>query len=459
MSGQEDYKRQKQKVIDLKRNNEEVPPVELYKLAGLLQRWAVSDKLPVCLLCQDSSKKVSQLGHIIPHSMLKLVKDLRTLDFVRGANSHTHAYAYKIFCMDCESRFQQGETWMNAKFFEHFFKNPKEKIEVKTKMEIRCEGGESVVFPWFFYIIISIVWRCLAVIPDSCGFLELLEVMRKFLINWNANIAEVGQKIKLFLFAPNEGVDNKLEGCQQNSFCFYQFFHANFEKIPKKSGWIYLGPLHVNFYFSEPSVDLLNLEYGIMPIDTEVASRCPECELTAEADTFVIDESKSRFFPPEMFDQICKVSEVVSSTRLRVPGASRRPTRQDVPKVRGLFLHLLPKDVSYNKGKFDFPSSIYKHFFEDVRPAVISVGVMIGNKRGLFVSLGNAFGDGRELAIGLLVQGDNTVTYMKGVHIPQNVCNREGRPVDLTTPPFKKMIEAHYKDTLQKKFDNALSRK
>ena len=449
MSGQEDYQRQKQKVIDLKRNEEEIPPVELYKLAGLLARWAVSDKLPVCLLCQDSSKKIAQLGHIIPHSMLKLSGRNHNLDQVRGADSSVSKFGYFAFCRECEERFQQGETSMNPEFFEQFFKNPKERVEIKAKKEIK-----GVVFPWFFYTLISIVWRCLAIIPESYDFVEPLEVMRKFLINWNDNTAEVDQKIKLFLFAPNESIENKLKDCLEKSFIFYEVFYAKFEKIPQKCGWLFLGPLHVNFYYSQPSMDLLNLEHGIMLRDTDPAFIGQHCRLGAEAGTFIIDECKSRFFPPDQVDVLCKIAEDISSSRLRVSGGSKKPTAQDAPTVAAQFLHLLPKDVSYNNGKFEFPP-IYKHLFKYEQPDAMKIeGVMIGNKRGLFISLFHALGHNKELAMGLLVQSDNTVTYMKGFQIPQNIYSG-GDPMDLTTPPYKEFIEELYKNYLHDRFDNA----
>eukprot|EP00112_Aurelia_sp_Birch-Aquarium-sp1_P012976 Seg2733.3 transcript_id=Seg2733.3/GoldUCD/mRNA.D3Y31 product="hypothetical protein" protein_id=Seg2733.3/GoldUCD/D3Y31 len=342
-SGQEDYKRQKQKVIDLKKNRKEIPPVELYKLAGLLSRWAIS--LPVCLLCQDSSKKIQQLGHIIPHSMLKLVKENYTYDLVRGANSSVSKFGYFVFCMDCQSKFQQGEIRMNPEFFEHFFNNPKEKVKIKAKIKVKGEDDEIVVFPWFFYTLISIVWRCMATNPDSCDFVEPLELMRKFLINWNANTAEVDRKIQLYLFAPNEAVDDALEGFQNHTRrIFYEFFCGYFAKVPQVHGWIFLGPLHVKFYYSKPPLfvgdgQIINIIHGANPAFIH------NCKLTVEADTFVIDESKSRYFPDAEinFDMFTESFYSVST-----PGAQT---------VEAHFSHLLPKDVSYKKGKFDFPST------------------------------------------------------------------------------------------------------
>eukprot|EP00112_Aurelia_sp_Birch-Aquarium-sp1_P026717 Seg9674.1 transcript_id=Seg9674.1/GoldUCD/mRNA.D3Y31 product="hypothetical protein" protein_id=Seg9674.1/GoldUCD/D3Y31 len=450
MSGQEDYKRQKQKVIDLKKNKKEIPPVELYKLAGLLARWATSDKLPVCLLCQDSSKKIKQLGHIIPHSMLKLVNNIRTYDLNRGADSSVSKCGYFVFCTDCESKFQQGETHMNPEFFEQFFNNPKEKVVIKAKIKKKGKDDEIVVFPWFFYTLISIVWRCMATCADSCDFVEPLEVMRKFLINWNANTAEVDQKIQLFLFAPNEAVDHKLEGCQQYRRIFYECFCGNFSKVPQH-GRILLGPLHVHFYYLQPSLDepddecLDFLEDGIF---------IGHCKLTAKADTFVMDESKSRCFPDLNDDGLLKFANESFSYMSRIPGSFKEPTTSGAQTVEAHFLHLLPKDVSYKKGKFAFPSSIYKPVFEDDDDVSQITGVMIGKERGLFVSFINGLGNGAELAMGLLVQDDNTVTYMKGVNVRQKFYIN-GKQLDQKTPLRKEWIEELYKDLLHEKFDRA----
>ena len=70
-SGSEEYENLKKKVTDQKNDGKEVSPGDMYKLAALLARWRIKDRLPICLLCRKLDSKPEGLGHIIPHSVLK----------------------------------------------------------------------------------------------------------------------------------------------------------------------------------------------------------------------------------------------------------------------------------------------------------------------------------------------------------------------------------------------------
>ncbi len=66
-----EYDEKKSEVVEQIRNKS-VKPEDLYILATLLTIYASNDSLPLCLLCQkNEAKEPFQLGHLIPHSILK----------------------------------------------------------------------------------------------------------------------------------------------------------------------------------------------------------------------------------------------------------------------------------------------------------------------------------------------------------------------------------------------------
>ncbi|CAH3191732.1 unnamed protein product, partial [Porites evermanni] len=107
VSGSEEYKDLKKKVMEQKKHGKEVSPGDMYKLAALTARWAVTDRLPICLLCRKLDSKPEGLGHIFPHSVLKEAKQKKFFDHVRGAEGGVSNFGYYAFCKVCEEVFQQ----------------------------------------------------------------------------------------------------------------------------------------------------------------------------------------------------------------------------------------------------------------------------------------------------------------------------------------------------------------
>ena len=139
--------------------------------------------------------------------MLKAAGHDKFFDFIRGTEAGISRMGYYFFCSDCENIFKQGEDFFNHRFFKQLFENPEKKIVVTATEVLKVKN-----FPWLYYTLISIVWRALCVIPECVNFIEVLECLRKYLLNWEAFRKTLGTKVKLFLFAPNSKIDEKLRG-------------------------------------------------------------------------------------------------------------------------------------------------------------------------------------------------------------------------------------------------------
>jgi len=163
--------------------------------------------------------------------------------------------------------------------------------------------------------------------------------------------------------------------------------------------------------------------------------------LTTATDKFTIGKKTTRIFPVKYYDDIVKIGNNLLSATTRLPSAGKQLTSSS-PVWQGTELLLLPKDVSYNSSEvtFAFNADIYKE-----RENIVNVGagsrfkidrVKRGTEKIIFVAVKGALENGGDLAMGLNVNDDGTVQYMKGVHIPASVVG-----VDLTQPPFKEVIE------------------
>ena len=423
-----DYKELKESVIDQKKTGK-LKPSDLYKLASLLARWKTTDKLPVCLLCRDLSKQPSQLGHIFPHSVLKEAGHDKFFDFIRGTEAGISRMGYHFFCPDCENIFKQGEDSFNPLFFKELLKNPEKEIVVKATQDLKGKN-----FPWLYYTLISIVWRSLCVIPECVNFIEVLECLREYLLNWEASKETVDTKVRLYLFAPNSKINEKLSADSEAYRYFYDMFHAYFNRIISRDqtesinaymGRVFCEPLHVYMTYSEKNLALDKWE-GSM--------------LTTGRVSFTIKDQDNRFFPVDQYDGIVEWGSKLLSSTTRLPSADKDSTSSSF-KVQASELMVLPKDVSYDEtnDEFALSSEIYKERSKmDVRQyskTLTFVKAKRGNEKILFVAVKNSLCNGGVVAVGLKFNDDGTVSYMKGVHIPTNLTEY------LTTPPFKQGIE------------------
>ena len=422
------------RVVNQQKREGIVQPRDLYQLAQLLARWKKEDTLPVCLLCQDVSKKITQKGHIFPHSLLKEAKMDNFLDFIRGAEARVSKMGYYAFCPDCEQKFQQGEVHLNPKFFKEFFHKPDERIKVKVQ--------DDKGFPWLFYACISIVWRSMCFIPLNSEFIEVLECLRRYLLDWTYS-GEMNEKVKLFLFAPNSEIEQKLLTEGSHRRFFYETFHARFQMEPLDgqgcSGWIFCGPLHMYVLYM-PSKDRFEVYRSREDFNEwEVRSM-----LETNTKQFTIGRKDARIFPMSMYDLIVKWGMEVLSSIVRLPGQAGT-SNSSVNLVEGTHLHLLPKDVSYNAAsdEFSFNSKFFKQEKEFRNAHVTIVKVSRGKEKIIFVAVKGALKNGSgEVAIGLTMNSGGTVSYMKEVVIPHKVVEGE----DLTDPPYRAHIEKLCRD-------------
>ncbi|KAL9966302.1 hypothetical protein ACROYT_G024355 [Oculina patagonica] len=438
LTGNEDYKQLKESVISQKRENK-VNPSDLYKLASLLARWKPNDKLPVCLLCRDTSKKPTQLGHIFPHSVLKKAGKKKFFDLTRGTEAGISKLGYHAFCGDCEKRFKQGEDWFNPQFFEKLVNNPQEKIQVGATRDL-----EGKKFPWLYYTLISIIWRLLCFYSSCCEYIEILELFRNYLLDWEASQKAMDSMVELSLFAPNSDVTEMFNAKELAFFhrYFYNTFHPVFRKADRFNkesngvwAYIFCGPLHVKMNYNEE--------------DSKASKSFEEWEtlsmLTNKDDNFTIGDQDSRIFPVlvhiEFLTEGSRDMSWISQLLL-----AERDSTSSSPAVQApwtcTYLHLLPRNVSYNAStdKFELSSDIYKEITEIVidegqHPKIfIFVKAKRGNEKILFVAVKGGFFGGGEIAMGLNVDPDGKVSCMKGAHVRQAIkCS-----IDLKDPPFKK---------------------
>lgn len=434
-SGSEKYKKLKEKVEGQKKLGKEVSPGDMYELAPLMARWAVNDRLPICLLCRKLDSKPITLGHIIPHSVLKEAGRDTIFDHFRGAEMPVSKFGYYAFCKGCEEVFQKGEVYFNKEFFRPFLANVDGKIEINVTNDS---------FPWLYYCLISIIWRLLCFVPhenSTCIQLRIqaLEYLRNYLFNWEKETGEIDARVKLFLVAPNCQVDEMLKDNEVNRRFIYEMFSG--ETFPVRIGSqnglsvrLFCGPLHVNMVYMECD---LGAEFSVVLKDMSGL-------LTTKTNKFTIEDKKTRIFPTCYYKQVVEFGMANVSATPRLPSAGKKANNTS-PVLQAAYFHLLPKDVSYNRklNIFEFREDWFEKKGDHRRGAfhITEVRRKGNNEKIVFVAILGGLKNGGEYAMGLNVNSDGTVQYMKGVKIPQNVVG-----VDLSFPPYKDEFEKLLKD-------------
>ncbi|XP_038046496.1 uncharacterized protein LOC119720741 [Patiria miniata] len=434
MASEKDYKEQKDRVIKQKREGR-VDPLDLYKLAPLLHRWRPSDKLPVCLLCHDVTKTPTQRGHLYPLSILREAGRDMFLDCSRGTGVTASKLAYYAFCPDCEGKFQQGETHLNPKFFKRLFHNTDQRLKVTTQND---------GFPWLFYSCISIVWRILCFSSQNVDCFQLLECLRRYLLDWqdSKQIHHVQYKVKLFIFAPNSELDQQIkpDGSTNQRF-FYEMFNAYISKEPTGTepegcaAWISCGPMHILMFYSEANFKAYHMGPEDEHLELEILSM-----LETETETFTVGDKASRCFPVEMYDQIVKWGTKVVSSAHRLPEEQATASSESLLHVDATHLDLLPRDVSYDTVTDEFGLPSMFRVEPTMRPcgSVTIVKASRGSDNLLFIAVKKALANKGHIALGLKINSDNTVSYMKGAAPNRSI---QGGMYS-TQPPLKEYIEA-----------------
>ena len=430
-SGSEKYKELKQKVIEQKRRGEEVSPDDMYKLAALLARWAVRDRLPICLLCRKLDSKPEGLGHVIPYSILKEAGRDKFFDHVRGAEGGVSNFGYYAFCKGCEQVFQRGEDYFNPEFFKPFLADVDGKIEINVKTDR---------FPWLYHCLISIIWRLLCFVPQNSTYIciQALEYLRNYLLNWEKETGKIDERVKLFLFAPNCEIDEMLKDNEVNRRFFYEMFTGDIFLSPTDSPnvlsvWLFCGPLHVNMVYMGCD---FTAEFSVKRLEDSL--------LTTETNKFTIEDKKTRIFPVGYYEQVVDSGKSIVSATARLPSAGKKADSTS-PVSQAAYFHLLPKDVSYDRNLniFGFSEDRFEKQGCYCRGAfcITEVKRKGNNEKIVFVAILGGLKNGGEYAMGLNVNSDGTVQYMKGVNIPPNVVG-----VDLSDPPFKDEVEKLLQD-------------
>ena len=283
-------------------------------------------------------------------------------------------------------------------------------------------------------------------VPENGKFIEVLECLRSYLLHWQTE--KINAKVKLFLFAPNSEIDQKLGSDKIKRRFFYELIHFHILgelstiDLNFLAAWLRCGPLHVCMIYSKDYFRSAKGEWKKFIEEWEMMS-----QLTDETETFTIGDKKSRFFPIELYEQIVEHGKYILSSTARLPSFGTGTTNNS-PRFEGTHLYLLPKNVSYNKetGDFEFDSGIFKERTDaDVSPysLVKIVRVKQGSQKIIFVAVKGGLSNGGEVAMGLNVNADGTVQYMKGVNIPgPHAVDGE----DINEPPFKNDIEALVSD-------------
>lgn len=115
--------------------------------------------------------------------------------------------------------------------------------------------------------------------------------------------------------------------------------------------------------------------------------------------------------------------------------------------MQAAYFHLLPKDVSYDRklNIFEFREDMFEkkgcHHRDTF--SITEVKRKGNNEKIVFVAIRGGLKNGGEYAMGLNVNTDGTVQYMKGVNVPPKDVVKGG---DLMVPPFKETIEKLLED-------------
>ena len=257
------------------------------------------------------------------------------------------------------------------------------------------------------------------------------------MLNWETEPEEIDARVKLFLFAPNCKIQEMMKAENQEIYegFFYNMFSGTIfcsEDPNLLTVWVFCGPLHVTMLYKGVNWSCDSFKDSL---------------LTTETSKFTIKDKNTRIFPDCFYTTIVQFGKSRLSDFFRSLSAGKEANSTSETLVfQVTHLHLLPKDISYNRdqNKFDFSEDRFEKKGVYVRGAFTITEVeRKGNKEKIvFVVIPNGLASGGEIAMGLKVNTDGTVEYMQDVKIPKNVVN-----ADLSVPPFKEIIEELLKDS------------
>ncbi len=341
---------------------------------------------------------------------------------------------YRAFCGECEDRFSKnGEAYLNELFFKPFYEKQEEEI---TRCILNKDGQ-----PWLYFSILSIVWRCLCFVPDCTRFVNILEYLRSFILDYpnQTNQSDIDSKVTLYVFAPNCELENKLDNSNET---YKRFFYGMYTGVvlgyldqDSVLVWVFMGPIHIL------------MKYGNVSNDLDLDEKAQACVIRSTTSEFTIPKKNDRFFPMAMYDRIISLGRDILSQTIRIRPSTKAVEISTLPPVMATNLLLLPASVSYISGEFCIPH-FYKLKFRFIENDSVKIaGALQGKDKVIFVAFDKAVEyseDGNmkygPLALALKVDingNDINVSYQKGVKIPP----KEKCGQDLTNIPDKKTIE------------------
>ena len=441
----EEYKTKKEEV-EFQWKNGKVEAKDLYNLASLMAKWKPNDTLPVCLLCRaEAPKERFGLGHLIPHSILRQSKLGTFVDVSNGRESGVSRMGYRAFCSKCENRFSKhGEKNLNPNFFKKFHD--------QQDNELKVDFGDND--KWLYFSIVSIVWRCLCFIPSCEGYSEVLEDLRKFLLEYPNHDDDIDSRVQIYLFATNNELELKWKADNEAYERFFQeMYTAGFgcddlDNAALMVAWVFMGPIHILTTYSS------TVGVGWPPSMTEEdPNKVDCCRLRCADKTISVKKKQERFFPLSMYEEIVSFGKKTISQTLRIKMRENLTTFS----MQSPDAMLLPNGALYENGTFSIPGQFTEKFrvflllLADQLPRrieILIVGACIrgGNERVIFIAVENVvkYRENGEtkygpLAMTLKVNDNGKVSYLKGVHIPsKDKCGG----YDFTEKiPFKEVIE------------------
>lgn len=168
--------------------------------------------------------------------------------------------------------------------------------------------------------------------------------------------------------------------------------------------------------------------------------------LTTKTSEFTIEDKKTRIFPDIYYNPDVEFGASILSATSRLPSAGKKADSTS-PVLQAAYFHLLPKDVSYDRklNIFDFREDMFEKKGCHHRDTFSTTEVKRkgNNEKIVLVAIRGGLKNGGEYAMGLNVNTDGTVQYMKGVNVPPKDVVKGG---DLMVPPFKETIEKLLED-------------
>ena len=351
----EEYKTKKEEV-ELQLKNCKVEAKDLYALASLLAKWKPNDSLPVCLFCRTKApKKEFDRGHLIPLSIFNQANVTLCVDARNGKQVGKTRLGYRAFCSKCEQIFSKyGEKYLNPEFFKKIHDQP------DNELTVHFDEKNNPNPNWFYFAIMSIVWRCLCFATSSNSLSNILEDLRKFLRK-PSDDDDIDSRVRMYLFAPNNELESKWKADNEAyKRIFQELYTATFDcdgvDNPTHMGvWLFMGPIHVLMTYSSTKFKITFLPF---PMSLKDLHKAECCRFKYTDKTICVKKKQERFFPLSMYEKIVEFGLYANSQNIRV----NMETKSTPFSMQAAEAILLPVGAYYRNGTFSIPDQFTKKF-------------------------------------------------------------------------------------------------